>query len=205
MIDKLNYCALVIGWMSIGTWIILGAYTALCLFDNWRIQNKWRRRKFQCVKSIPLIFFLLVSVSYAQQDGFSKLLADELKNTETGVDINLKSGKVGSITYLPIVQFHTQDKSLTWLKANVGVEIVSGSKMRGLVFPSTDVVGVMNYLFFNNLWSKSHVTNAKLPPIYFGLGIAPPLDWQELRSSKWEDARDWLRGAMTVKFGNLIK
>lgn len=140
--------------------------------------------------------------------GFTQLIVEQLKNAETGASVGLNDGVIGSVTYLPLKTFHWKDadgKDMNLLKINAGAEARKGERLRGLFFPSGNIVGLTNRLLFGSAWAKEHVTGSNLPPIYMGLGPSVPLDYASLRFARWSDLKEWMRLTATVRFGDVVK
>src|SRR3990167_7273622 len=78
--------------------------------------------------------------------GFSSLVIQQAKNTQGGGSVRLSDGKVGSVAFLPIKTFHTVDGKLNWLLINAGLESLRDERPNGILFCSTDIVGVTNRL-----------------------------------------------------------
>lgn len=157
-------------------------------------------------KWLGLLIFV-PSFAFAQADptGFSTLLVQEAKNVQGGGSIRFSDGKVGSVGFLAIKTFHTADNSLNWLLLNVGAESLKGEALNAIIFPSTDLVGLTNYLFFKNNWSNQHVTGSGLPPIQVGAGPAIPLNYGLVKSWHWSDIGRAIHATVSVRFGDVVK
>lgn len=135
--------------------------------------------------------------------GFSQLVVNKIKDTQAGGSIRLQDGKVGTLAYLPIKKFHSNN--VQWLWANAGVESIKDEKVRGILFPSTDIIGLADWALFSNAWAKAHVAGSDFPPIQVGMGPAIPLDYPTLKRWTWDDLRRSLRLTASVRFGDVVK
>src|SRR3990167_9369579 len=104
------------------------------------------------MKKLLLVIMLLSVNAKAQKlptddpTGFSSLVIQQAKNTQGGGSVRLSDGKVGSVAFLPIKTFHTVDGKLNWLLINAGLESLRDERPNGILFCSTDIVGVTNRL-----------------------------------------------------------
>lgn len=145
------------------------------------------------------------SVPSQDPSGFTSLVVQKVKDTQGGGSVRLSDGKVGALTFLPIKTFHTEDKKLNWLMLNAGVESLKDEKPSGILFCSTDIVGLTNKILFNNSWTDKHVTGSGLPAIQVGVGPALPLNYSILRQYTLKDLGRSMRLTASVRFGDVVK
>ena len=149
---------------------------------------------------------VLAQTSPAQDPtGFTSLIIQKVKDTQSGGSLRLSDGKIGALVFLPIKTFHTEDKKLNWLMLNAGMESLKDERPNGILFCSTDIVGLTNKLLFNNSWTDKHVTGSGLPPVQVGVGPAIPLNYNTLQHWTFTDFGRSLRLTASVRFGDVLK
>ena len=160
------------------------------------------------MKIINAIFLLLFcSVARAQQPsnldlgGLMDFVSETAKSARGGSAITINE-KVSGILYVPLRVLTSSDKSINYAHFGFGANAYQdGHAVKGqpLLVLAGNTPALAHKLTSGWGWYQSHVTETKLPDIYFGPFIKAPMPgiaWT------WKNS---LGGIVSIGFGNAAK